>query len=144
MPEGRKRTLRDSLATSPRRTLAAAGACATLFAASFAIGSATRDDEKRPATRPAQSASITEPAPAARQRAIELGRAVALPPLRKPPRPRPVTPYVARVSKPRSEEHTSELQSPDHLVCRLLLEKKKKRTPALHGTHKPSNQPIRA
>src|SRR5712671_5200334 len=27
---------------------------------------------------------------------------------------------------PRSEEHTSELQSPDHLVCRLLLEKKKK------------------
>src|SRR5258708_11373892 len=34
----------------------------------------------------------------------------------------------------RSEEHTSELQSPDHLVCRLLLEKKKAcpdaRTPA--------------
>src|SRR5438552_10332409 len=27
----------------------------------------------------------------------------------------------------RSEEHTSELQSPDHLVCRLLLEKKKKK-----------------
>src|SRR5258708_31282240 len=27
----------------------------------------------------------------------------------------------------RSEEHTSELQSPDHLVCRLLLEKKKQR-----------------
>src|SRR5438552_12896756 len=31
---------------------------------------------------------------------------------------------VARV---RSEEHTSELQSPDHLVCRLLLEKKNHR-----------------
>src|SRR5258708_27462551 len=31
----------------------------------------------------------------------------------------------AAVIKPRSEEHTSELQSPDHLVCRLLLEKKK-------------------
>src|SRR5258708_28382817 len=29
------------------------------------------------------------------------------------------------VGMPRSEEHTSELQSPDHLVCRLLLEKKK-------------------
>src|SRR5258708_33392329 len=29
--------------------------------------------------------------------------------------------------KRRSEEHTSELQSPDHLVCRLLLEKKKKK-----------------
>src|SRR5258708_33716743 len=31
-----------------------------------------------------------------------------------------------RRPRPRSEEHTSELQSPDHLVCRLLLEKKKK------------------
>src|SRR5258708_27396696 len=30
----------------------------------------------------------------------------------------------------RSEEHTSELQSPDHLVCRLLLEKKKQLHPA--------------
>src|SRR5258708_39161551 len=29
------------------------------------------------------------------------------------------------VALSRSEEHTSELQSPDHLVCRLLLEKKK-------------------
>src|SRR5258708_14959640 len=29
------------------------------------------------------------------------------------------------VDHKRSEEHTSELQSPDHLVCRLLLEKKK-------------------
>src|SRR5207244_12681056 len=28
-------------------------------------------------------------------------------------------------ARQRSEEHTSELQSPDHLVCRLLLEKKK-------------------
>src|SRR5258708_31987799 len=31
----------------------------------------------------------------------------------------------------RSEEHTSELQSPDHLVCRLLLEKKKKKKKTL-------------
>src|SRR5258708_10755500 len=30
-----------------------------------------------------------------------------------------------RTPRRRSEEHTSELQSPDHLVCRLLLEKKK-------------------
>src|SRR6516162_10208525 len=36
----------------------------------------------------------------------------------KPPRLR---------SRPRSEEHTSELQSPCNLVCRLLLEKKKKK-----------------
>src|SRR5258708_19165011 len=34
-------------------------------------------------------------------------------------------PEVGRFAE-RSEEHTSELQSPDHLVCRLLLEKKKK------------------
>src|SRR5207244_7693669 len=32
---------------------------------------------------------------------------------------------VLKVGAIRSEEHTSELQSPDHLVCRLLLEKKK-------------------
>src|SRR3989442_10970350 len=32
-----------------------------------------------------------------------------------------------RVRKVRSEEHTSELQSRPHLVCRLLLEKKKKK-----------------
>src|SRR5438552_14105003 len=45
---------------------------------------------------------------------------------------------LARVSEftSRSEEHTSELQSPDHLVCRLLLEKKKKKkkTNTLHTT----------
>src|SRR5258708_15221722 len=41
-----------------------------------------------------------------------------------------VAPPVRRRTRPvvRSEEHTSELQSPDHLVCRLLLEKKKKVT----------------
>src|SRR5258708_31078191 len=33
----------------------------------------------------------------------------------------------------RSEEHTSELQSPDHLVCRLLLEKKKKKIERCNG-----------
>src|SRR6185436_21111596 len=38
----------------------------------------------------------------------------------------------------RSEEHTSELQSPDHLVCRLLLEKKKtqKRRTARDAAHR--------
>src|SRR5258708_29968126 len=33
--------------------------------------------------------------------------------------------WEAMLFAARSEEHTSELQSPDHLVCRLLLEKKK-------------------
>src|SRR5258708_10355229 len=41
-----------------------------------------------------------------------------------PARMRSSTYHSAAMS--RSEEHTSELQSPDHLVCRLLLEKKKK------------------
>src|SRR5438552_7226345 len=36
-------------------------------------------------------------------------------------------------SRSRSEEHTSELQSPDHLVCRLLLEKKKEEEEAKGG-----------
>src|SRR5258708_28356470 len=35
-----------------------------------------------------------------------------------------VTPGLLAAITARSEEHTSELQSPDHLVCRLLLEKK--------------------
>src|SRR2546422_424123 len=39
------------------------------------------------------------------------------------------------VSRERSEEHTSELQSRLHLVCRLLLEKKKKSSNKIHGGH---------
>src|SRR5690348_17425724 len=47
-----------------------------------------------------------------------------------PPRPKAIPPA-------RSEEHTSELQSPVHLVCRLLLEKKKKKkkSPKLKKYH---------
>src|SRR2546430_4327807 len=43
---------------------------------------------------------------------------------------------------PRSEEHTSELQSQSNLVCRLLLEKKKKKyhTPLNHKVHRSSIQ----
>src|SRR2546426_4957257 len=49
---------------------------------------------------------------------------------RRPSRPRHLSrpQYVANfllLGGPRSEEHTSELQSPCNLVCRLLLEKKK-------------------
>src|SRR5215510_15647184 len=40
---------------------------------------------------------------------------------------------------PRSEEHTSELQSRGHLVCRLLLEKKKNQT----TTHKPTTHKLK-
>src|SRR5207244_11686542 len=46
---------------------------------------------------------------------------------RRPPTGSPSRRTRSRgVARDRSEEHTSELQSPDHLVCRLLLEKKKK------------------
>src|SRR3989454_4029270 len=44
----------------------------------------------------------------------------------------------AHAALPRSEEHTSELQSPCNLVCRLLLEKKKKIlhiAPTVHCPH---------
>src|SRR5256885_12164754 len=54
-------------------------------------------------------------------------------------------PFVAGPDRFRSEEHTSELQSPCNLVCRLLLEKKKQVSPpqpsdttrptAFHATH---------
>src|SRR5476651_2906501 len=37
----------------------------------------------------------------------------------------PQRPRTTRTTEPRSEEHTSELQSRQYLVCRLLLEKKK-------------------
>src|SRR5258708_18504714 len=42
---------------------------------------------------------------------------------------------VAAVLGDRSEEHTSELQSPDHLVCRLLLEKKKNKIATSRISH---------
>src|SRR5256885_2478488 len=42
-------------------------------------------------------------------------------------RPSDLTVYGLKLNPARSEEHTSELQSPCNLVCRLLLEKKKTR-----------------
>src|SRR5690348_18104615 len=66
---------------------------------------------RRPALR--RRASVREPGqlPPGAARAHAVGRTAC---------PRAL--YV--VARPRSEEHTSELQSPVHLVCRLLLEKK--------------------
>src|SRR5256885_11347205 len=43
----------------------------------------------------------------------------------------------------RSEEHTSELQSPCNLVCRLLLEKKKRRTPDTASLRTHARAPLR-
>src|SRR2546429_6658083 len=67
----------------------------------------------------------------------------------------PMAPAIVGASKaavPRSEEHTSELQSRLHLVCRLLLEKKKTRhhhhsnrahTPLTRHYNHTSRQPAR-
>src|SRR5256885_3583393 len=50
-----------------------------------------------------------------------------------PPRSFPCQPRaIPCAPSPRSEEHTSELQSPCNLVCRLLLEKKKTRLVQFH------------
>src|SRR5438094_1473456 len=55
---------------------------------------------------------------------------------------------MARLSRPaspartRSEEHTSELQSPYDLVCRLLLEKKKKKTKQKKNKSKQQNKSL--
>src|SRR5260221_9265476 len=45
----------------------------------------------------------------------------------------------AQAGEARSEEHTSELQSHSDLVCRLLLEKKKKKNRSPHNQHSRSN-----
>src|SRR2546426_8945930 len=59
-------------------------------------------------------------------------------PSRCPRRPVDVQPTCAcpALSRERSEEHTSELQSPCNLVCRLLLEKKKKQRRIISTVHK--------
>src|SRR5256885_8601515 len=44
-------------------------------------------------------------------------------------------PTAPLLEAPRSEEHTSELQSPCNLVCRLLLEKKKTHQHVTHSPH---------
>src|SRR5258708_15709623 len=50
----------------------------------------------------------------------------------RPTNVRPPCSKVPSLKATRSEEHTSELQSPDHLVCRLLLEKKKEDDDVVH------------
>src|SRR5438552_13653191 len=58
-------------------------------------------------------------------RSLDRGRELARRALQLAQTPTHQQPHLDR----RSEEHTSELQSPDHLVCRLLLEKKNKSRP---------------
>src|SRR2546425_13347823 len=75
------------------------------------------------------SSCVRRPATPVERRRLALRRRTCC--LRPRERPRPPRPSPFRGSLPaphtRSEEHTSELQSLAYLVCRLLLEKKKKR-----------------
>src|SRR5687768_18239544 len=79
----------------------------------------SRPGTRRPARSDAvsnASSSAGRPTPPARRRRSTRSR---------PSRMRAVWPRLRAVASWRSEEHTSELQSRLHLVCRLLLEKKK-------------------
>src|SRR5947208_9770174 len=81
----------------------------TLFPYTTLFRSSESDTRtKRPCAPGARSSSAVVGASSMRPSAVGIG-----------------SPCGSRVGW-RSEEHTSELQSPDHLVCRLLLEKKKK------------------
>src|SRR5205814_9559441 len=73
--------------------------------------------------RPVRGPPKTPRPPAATPAAARLSRAgrPRVRPARAPPPPAPTRPREARPPPPRSEEHTSELQSLRHLVCRLLL-----------------------
>src|SRR2546429_7293153 len=93
------------------------------------------------ATTEIYTLSLHDALPISRNRRATIPGASPLPPLRRAP---PVPPGV-RYRDERSEEHTSELQSRLHLVCRLLLEKKKSQCPNLtlqcyhcHSSHSPT------
>src|SRR5689334_24354096 len=87
----------------------------TLFPYTTLFRSSARR-RRAPGLRPASGARAPRSADGAVGRGAKSPRA----PCRELPRAR-------RASAARSEEHTSELQSQFHLVCRLLLEKKKKK-----------------
>src|SRR3989454_9658858 len=72
------------------------------------------------ATTEIYTLSLHDALPISRRRALRLGAGLHL---RPPPA---LLRRHAGYAATRSEEHTSELQSPCNLVCRLLLEKKKK------------------
>src|SRR3712207_8488454 len=81
---------------------------------------------RRAGPRPDRSAAVPPPGGGlGRGQAVQLHRAVELHELLGG-QPRADRVERALQAVPRSEEHTSELQSRQYLVCRLLLEKKKK------------------
>src|SRR5256885_10260399 len=76
------------------------------------------------ATTEIYTLSLHDALPISRHRADRPPRRLHRGARRRPPRT-PVAAARTAVQRYRSEEHTSELQSPCNLVCRLLLEKKK-------------------
>src|SRR5207253_9467480 len=76
-----------------------------------------------PSPRPAPACRPAGPTPPPRPLAVPLDRPAPARPGPAPASP-PATPGSCHPAPERSEEHTSELQSRGHLVCRLLLEKK--------------------
>src|SRR5690348_17603307 len=79
--------------------------------------------------------------PAAGRRPANSVRAVGEPTRNRPCRVRRFARDEGNRNDTRSEEHTSELQSPVHLVCRLLLEKKKKNNNTYHYNIKTPSHP---
>src|SRR5207244_13493441 len=77
------------------------------------IANRARYVRRRP-TKSAQRPTACEPS------AIPISIAVKMPPTTVSERPWEARTSPRRTAPNRSEEHTSELQSPDHLVCRLL------------------------
>src|SRR5260221_860180 len=76
---------------------------------------------------PETAVGIAQLAESAGFESLWAGEHVVLPDPQAPPSPMAPEDRAARRAHQRSEEHTSELQSHSDLVCRLLLEKKKKK-----------------
>src|SRR5690606_41486047 len=87
-------------------------ACSTLFPYTTLFRSSSPSS-------PHPSSALTKPAAPA-----PTAQASAWPSLKPSPKPTPAG-WSSPTARRRSEEHTSELQSREKLVCRLLLEKKK-------------------
>src|SRR5438094_3260952 len=105
---------------------------------SIQLSGITRDLHSFP-TRRSSDLSAWGTAPA-RSPTARPGTAAARRSARRRPAPAPhgagPATRAARPRNPRSEEHTSELQSPYELVCRLLLEKKNDQLPPITHTSK--------
>src|SRR5205809_7999862 len=80
-----------------------------------------------PATTDIYTLSLHDALPISVAQHVGVDESIRFRPARRGAIPAYVPPIGRRRRVPRSEEHTSELQSRLHLVCRLLLEKKKKK-----------------